>query len=166
MDAALATLLALHEIEQVLATYPIAIDTRRPELLDRCFAAQARLHLDGVGELDLDGYKELCRTALPGLDATQHHLGLPAIRVEGERAFSRCYFVAQHVRNALAPRAALLVGGWYDDELARAAGAWRIARRRGTAVWYDGNPDVLGYAFPMGASPRGPGHAAPAWLLR
>ena len=40
----------------------------------------------------------------------------------------------------------------------------RIVRRRGTAVWYDGNPDVLGYAFPMGASPRGPGHTAPAWL--
>ena len=164
MDAALSKLLDLHEIGQVLATYPIAIDTRRPELLDRSFAAEAQLHLDGVGALDLEKYKEMCRTVLPTLDATQHHLGQPAIRIEGDRAFSRCYFVAQHVRNALAPRPALLVGGWYDDELARAAGGWRIQRRRGSAVWYDGNPDVLGYAFPMGASPRGPGHEAPAWL--
>jgi hypothetical protein len=166
MDAALSKLLAVHEIEQVLATYSIAIDTRRPDLLDRCFGAGAELHLDGVGALDLAQYKEMCRTALPGLDATQHHLGLPAIRVEGDRASSRCYFVAQHVKNALAPRPALLIGGWYDDELARTAGGWRILRRRGTAVWYEGNPDVLGYAFPMGASPRGPGHEAPGWLLR
>ena len=129
-------------------------------------SAGARLHLDGVGELDLAGYKDLCRSALPSLDATQHHVGLPALRIEGERAYSRAYFIAQHVRNALAPRPLLLIGGWYDDELARSAGAWRIVRRRGTAVWYDGNPDVLGYAFPMGASPRGPGHAAPGWLAR
>ena len=165
MDAALAKLLALHEIEQVLATYSIAIDTRRPDLLERCFAPGAELHLDGVGALDLEQYKERCRTALPALDATQHHLGVPAIRIEGDRASSRCYFVAQHVKNALAPRSALLIGGWYDDELARTAGAWRIARRRGSAVWYDGNPDVLGYAFPMGASARGPGHDAPGWLV-
>ena len=166
MDAAVSKLLDLHEVGQVLATYSIAIDTRRPELLERCFAASAQLQLDGVGALDLEQYKELCRTALPALDATQHHLGVPAIRIEGDRAFSRCYFVAQHVRNALAPRPSLLIGGWYDDELARTAGGWRILRRRGSAVWYDGNPDVLGYAFPMGASPRGSGHEAPGWLLR
>jgi hypothetical protein len=166
MDAATSKLLALHEIGQILATYSIAIDTRRPDLLDRCFEAAAQLHLDGLGALDLEQYKDLCRTTLPTLDATQHFLGAPAILVEGDRALSRCYFVAQHVRNALAPRPALLVGGWYDDELARGAGGWRICRRRGTAVWYDGNPDVLGYPFPMGASPRGPGHEAPVWLAR
>ena len=166
MDPALAKLLDLHEIQQVLATYSIAIDTRRPELLDRCFEAGAQLDLDGVGALDLENYKGICRTVLPTLDATQHHLGVPAIRIEGDRAFSRCYFVAQHLRNALAPRPALLVGGWYDDELARVAAGWRIRLRRGSAVWYDGNPDVLGYAFPIGASPRGPSHEAPAWLLR
>src|SRR5262249_53553345 len=97
---------------------------------------------------------------------TQHHLGLPAIRVEGDRASSRCYFVAQHVRNALAPRPALLIGGWYDDELARGREGWRIRVRRGTAVWCDGNPEVLGaLPYPIGAPPRGPGHEAPAWLL-
>jgi hypothetical protein len=71
---------------------------------------------------------------------------------------------AQHVKNALAPSPYLMIGGWYDDRLASVDGQWLITVRTGTALWYDGNPEVLGYPMPAGALPPTPGHACPPWL--
>lgn len=153
-------------IQQVLARYVIAIDSRTPELLRQCFTPDAAIRLAGLPELTVEGYIAVGREALPKLDATLHHLGLPAIRVEGDRAFSRTYFMANHVRNALAPAATgLMIGGWYDDELVRTTDGWRISQRTGTALWAEGNPAVIeGADYPLGATPRGPGHAAPGWM--
>ncbi|ARS29279.1 nuclear transport factor 2 family protein [Sphingomonas sp. KC8] len=153
-------------IQQVLARYVIAVDTRTPELLRDCFTADAVLRLSGMPQLTVDAYVAIAGDALPKLDATLHHLGLPAIRVEDDRAWSRCYFMANHVRNALAPApTGLMIGGWYDDELVRTDAGWRIAQRIGTAMWAEGNSAVIeGADYPLGATPRGPGHAAPGWL--
>ena len=153
-------------IQQVLARYVIAIDTRTPEMLRDCFTPDATLRLSGMPELTVDGYVAIAGEALPKLDATLHHLGLPAIRVEGDRAHSRCYFMANHVRNALAPApTGLMIGGWYDDELVRTDAGWRITLRTGIAVWAEGNSKVIeGADYPLGATPRGPGHEAPTWL--
>jgi hypothetical protein len=155
----------IHEIHQLLARYVIAIDSIKPELLSDCFTKDAEIFLGGVEAATVEDYKKLCATALPALDGTHHHLSLPAVKVEGDRAISRCYFTAQHVKNSLAPEHSFLIAGWYDDELVRQGGAWRIARRRGTPVWSSGNPAVLGYDAPTGAAPRGPGHSAPDWLV-
>ena len=38
---------------------------------------------------------------LPTIGATQHHLGLPLIHIQGDKAWSRCYFMAQHVKNGV-----------------------------------------------------------------
>lgn len=151
-------------IQQVLARYVIAIDTRAPELLTDCFTRDAQLFLGGVEASSVAAYQQVCATVLPTLDATHHHLSLPAIQVEGDKAFSRCYFIAQHVNNALAPDHSLLISGWYDDELVKENGTWRIAKRTGTPVWLSGNTAVLNYEMPTGAAQRGAGHNPPAWL--
>lgn len=144
--------------------YVIVIDSRAPDLLADCFTEDAVIDLGGVDAGTVAQYIELCRTALPGLDATQHHLSMPAIDAQGDRAFSRCYFVAQHLRNDLPGGRSLVIGGWYDDEFTRTDAGWRICRRIGTPVWYDGNPAVLGADLLPGATPRGPGHSVPAWM--
>lgn len=153
-------------IQQVLARYVIAIDTRTPELLHGCFTQDAVLRLAGLPELTVDSYVALSREALPKLDATLHHLGLPAIEVDGDSAVARTYFMANHVRNALAPApTGLMIGGWYDDELVRTEDGWRIRQRTGTALWAEGNPAVIeGADYPLGAPPRGAGHKAPGWM--
>ena len=158
-------LLDAYAIQQVLARYPVAIDSRAYALFDEVFAPDARIEIPGVGVCDRAGYKAACEAGLARLDATQHFTGPPALRIEGDRAFARSYLVAQHVVNALAPRATFLIGAWYDDALARVGGAWRITARTGNPVWWDGNPAVLGMQGVPPAFPRGPGHAAPAWLL-
>jgi len=164
-DSAVRRLLDLQDIQRALATYVVALDSRELALFRQCFTPDAKIVLAGMGDMTTDSYIKLAEEGLGRLDATQHHLGLPLIRLDGDRAQARCYFMAQHARNDLAPDPLLLIGGWYTDELVRTDKGWRISRREGTAIWYDGNPQVLGYDFPMGAVPRGPGHKAPAWAL-
>jgi hypothetical protein len=158
------TLLDYEDIRRALAVYSVAIDSQDFALFDECFTPDAEIDLAGMTKMSPASYRELATAGLSALDGTQHHLGLPLIRLVGDRAHARTYFMAQHVKNALAPAACLLIGGWYTDELVRTERGWRIAKRQGAAVWYDGNPMVLGYDFPMGAVPRHAGHAAPEWV--
>jgi 3-phenylpropionate/cinnamic acid dioxygenase small subunit len=153
----------VHEIAQILYRYAVAVDTQQLELFDDCFTAQARIELQTVGVFDREGYRRLCRENLPNLDATQHTIGNPSITVDGDAAVSRCYFVAQHVRNALAPHPCLVIGGWYDDEFSKIDGKWRITSRLGTAAWADGNPAVLGLQA-VGALEWRPSRACPSWM--
>jgi hypothetical protein len=159
------TLFDIYEIQKILSKYVIAVDSKEFGLFDQCFTEDAEIELANTGVFTKESYKQLCSQALPNLDATQHHLGLPIIEVDGDKASSRCYFVAQHVSNKLAPKPFLIIGGWYNDQFARVKGEWRITRRQGVAVWFDGNPDVLGYPFPPGALASVPGRECPGWLL-
>jgi hypothetical protein len=162
---AIARLLDYQEIQRVLGLYVIALDSRDLPLFDQVFVPDAQIILGGMGEMTPQSYREAATAGLGALDATQHHLGLPLIEVDGDRAHARCYFMAQHVRNDLAPNPFLLIGGWYTDDLVHTPAGWRIERRIGTALWYDGNPAVLGMGdFPMGATPRREGHLPPPWL--
>ena len=154
------------DIQRALATYVVALDSRDLALFDACFTPDAEISLSGTGSGGMSPaqYRELAETGLAALDATHHHLSMPLIRIEGDRAHARFYFQAQHVRNALAPEPFLMIGGWYTDDLVRTERGWRITRKVGTALWYDGNPQVLGYDFPKGAAPRGDGHRSPDWM--
>ena len=156
--------LDLQAIHNLLARYVIAVDTRRPDLLDEVFLPDSVVELAGMGVMTPAQYRDICATVLPTLDATLHHLSMPAIVIDGDTAQSRCYFLAQHVKNTLAPRPFLMIGGWYDDVLVRTPEGWRIRHRRGTALWSDGNPAVVGAQYLIGAAPRDEGHEAPAWL--
>jgi hypothetical protein len=162
VDAA-AYLYDVHQISQVLYRYTIAIDSRAYELFDECFTPDAKIELAGMGVMTPESYRQIARENLVSFDATQHTIGNPSIKVEGDKAYSRCHFIAQHVKNALTPHPFMVIGGWYDDVFARVKGKWLITSRTGTALWFDGNPKVLDYPLPPGALPRTPGHAAPAW---
>lgn len=151
-------------IHSALATYVIAIDCRDLGLLEECFAADGIVEIAFMGTFTRDEYAAMATKSLAAFDATHHHLSLPALRIDGDRASARTYFTAQHTIAALAPQPHFILGGWYDDQLERRDGRWLIVRKQGTTVWADGNPEVLGGAFPPGAAPRGAGHQAPAWL--
>lgn len=163
-DDAISRLLDFQDIQRALAIYVVALDSHALSLFDQCFTSDAEIVLAGVGTMTPESYRRIAEEGLGRLDATQHHLGLPLVDIDGDRAHARCYFMAQHVRNDMAPHPLLMIGGWYTDDLVRTEVGWRIARRVGTALWYDGNPKVLGYEFPTGAAPRGDGHRAPNWL--
>ncbi len=150
-------------IQQVLVRYTLALDTGRPDLLAGCFAEGAQVQLSDVYVMSAADFVKTAGQGLERFGATQHILGLPSIHVQGDKAWSRCYFFAQHIRAEMSP-SAFLIGGWHDDELIRTEIGWRITRRRGCPLWGDGNADILDNQFPKGAVPKGPEHEAPFWL--
>jgi len=161
-------------INQALTRYTMALDSCALDVVEDCFIPDAVLDYDELGVMSPKAFVERS-AAIRGLDGTHHALGLPLMGIRGDAASSRCYFVAQHVKNALAPGAFLSTGGWYDDELIRTAAGWKIARRRAVRVWVNGNPAVVGLPgvrtaegmLPSGASPRSAsGRDAPQWLKR
>lgn len=135
----------VHEIEQVIYSYAIAIDTRDWDLLDSCFAPDAVLQMSVAGRYPSPAaYRDKAKVTLAELDATHHVFSAPRIVPDGEGARAHTYYQAQHVRNDLAPGSLLMIGGRVEDRFARRDGRWVITERHGTAVWFDGNPRVLG----------------------
>ena len=162
----LRKLLDIHEIQQVLLKYPIAIDSRQLDIMDQLFTKDAQINLAGTGVFSVTEYKKLAGSVLPGLEATQHFCNAPVIHVDGDKAYTRCYFMAQHARNSLAPEPFIMVSGHYDDELVRANGEWRISKRTGTATWVEGNPAVISYPIAPGGLPWLDSRNCPAWLMK
>jgi ketosteroid isomerase-like protein len=146
----------VHAIEQLLYLYAVAIDRRDVDALDDVFTPDAHLDMSVAGTMTPAEYKAKARRVLAGLDATHHLIASPIVEIgdAGDTATARCYYQAQHARNDCEGGPLLLIGGWIDDELVRTPGGWRIARRRGRAVWFDGNPAVLGLDVVPGANPR------------
>ena len=153
----------LGAIHRLLGRYVIGVDCRDLAMLASCFAPEAEIEFALMTRMTVADYLAMCREALPTFDATHHLLGMPAVRIDGDRAWSRTYLTATHTNNALLPDPHLTTGGWYDDEIERRDGRWLIVRRVGITAWVSGNPAVLG-GFPIGAPPRGAGHQAPEWL--
>ena len=131
-------------IQQVLYHYAYALDARDYAALDDVFAADAKLHTSGGTLMSPADYKSMCETELAKLDGTHHMVTNTSVTVDGDRANSRAYFQAQHVKESLAPDAQLLMAGWVDDEFERRAEGWRIVERRWHSAWSSGNPGVLG----------------------
>lgn len=157
-------LLDAHEIGQLLLAYPVALDSRDYALLESLFTPDARIDIPAAGVFDPAGWRAASAAGLERLDAVQHFVGQPLLHIEGDAARARSYLVGHHVVNALAPNGTLMIGAWYDDVLARVDGRWRIASRTGNAVWWSGNPAVLGLDGVPNAFPRHAGHASPAWI--
>jgi 3-phenylpropionate/cinnamic acid dioxygenase small subunit len=131
-------------IQQVLYHYAYALDARDYEALDEVFAADAKLHTSGGTLRSPADDKAMCETELAKLDGTHHMVTNASVTVDGDRATSRAYFQAQHVKRSLAPDSQFLMAGWVDDELERRAEGWRIVDRRWHSSWSTGNPGVLG----------------------
>jgi hypothetical protein len=160
----LQTLVDAHQIQQCLLQYAVALDSRDFDLLESLFTPDARIDIPAAGVFDARGYRAASEAGLGRLDATHHFCNQPVLRIDGDRAFARTYLVAQHVVNALAPAGTLLIGAWYNDELLRTGDGWRIRARTGNAVWWSGNPAVLGMDGVPNAFPRHAGHRSPDWL--
>jgi len=165
-DDSLRKLLDIHEIQQLLLEYSIALDARDLDFMDRLFTDDAQLNLVGDGVFSIAEYKKFASAAVPELDTTQHFCTPAVIRIEGDKAFSRCFFLAQHARNSLAPHSFCVVGGYFDDELVRRNGEWRIFKRNGTTTWVEGNTAVINFPIPPGGTPWSEARNIPAWMLK
>jgi hypothetical protein len=130
-------------IADLTAAYAFALDGHDWDGLDEVFTPDATAEL-GRSLSGLDAIKERIRGALEPLDASQHLVATPQIRIDGDRATCRCYLQAQHVKGG----ALFMVGGRYDDRVVRTPAGWRIEHRVLTVMWTEGHPKVLGRVEP------------------
>ena len=131
-------------IIDVAIAYTWALDTKQIDQLRSVFAPDATADLHGVACDGLDAIIARIERPLSELDATQHLVGNHQVRVDGDTATHRCHLQSQHVKRGTPGGDNFLIGGVYEDRLARTADGWRITHRTMTAVWTDGNPAVVG----------------------
>lgn len=144
-------------ITDVLYQYATGLDSRDWDQLARCFTK------DGVADfLEFGGVNEgreaivaLCSGVLAGLDSSQHLIGNPRVRLDGDRAEADCYFQAQHFLTSPAGGNTYSVGGRYADRLRRTEAGWQIEHRTLLCDWQDGNAGVFTEAAARLASASG-----------
>jgi 3-phenylpropionate/cinnamic acid dioxygenase small subunit len=140
--ADLAALADRLEIEELLTRYAWALDSKDFDRLDDVFTADA--HIDYTSSGGVAGafpeVKAWLVKVLALFPAYQHLVTNKDIRVDGDRATSRCELYNPMVTTKPdGSRGVFYVGAEYHDQLARTPRGWRITERIEQSVWTDGD---------------------------
>ena len=123
--------------------YCWALDTHQWDDLRQVFLPDATAVLGGSHLEGIEAIIARVTQALSPLDDSQHMVSTHQIRLAGDRATSRCYLHAQHVRHAAPGGPNFIIAGRYEDELVRTTDGWRIAHRDLVPMWREGNSAVV-----------------------
>ena len=130
------------EIQQLLATYVYAIDAKDFDALDRVFTPDAIFDYSVTGGEtgDYQKIKPWLAKALAPFPVTQHLIGLPLIRLDGERATARTMLFNPMQLAKPGGDHLFFVGATYVDDLVRTPEGWRISRRAEADPWVKDPP--------------------------
>jgi hypothetical protein len=128
------------EIGELLVRYCTAIDSKRYDDLDFVFRGDAVIDYTSAGGIRgaLPEIKQWLSEVLSLFPMTQHVVGNVMIRVQGDRATSRCAFfnpMGLPLPEGKKGLKVLFFGGYYNDSLARTADGWRIVERVEESTW-------------------------------
>ena len=136
------------EISDLLVSFARALDTRDFAAYVANYAADGCIDLPQPAggpnaRLRIARDEMLMRVPQSFLSYTAtHHLSANhQITIEGDRATSRSYVVAVHVRKT--PHDHWDAGGWYDCVYGRTSEGWKFVEVKLTAVYLDGSPEAL-----------------------
>jgi len=129
-------------IVDVTIAYTWALDTKNFQGLRDVFAADATATLRGVECEGIDAIIDRIGGAISRFDATQHIVSNHQVVVSGDEATCRCQLQSQHVKHGVDGGDTFMIGGYYDDRLARTADGWRITHRALAQTWTTGNPAI------------------------
>lgn len=124
-------------IQNLLAVYAFAIDEKDFDALDDVFTPDATFDYTATGGVagDWSTIKPWLAAALARFPVTQHLVGMPRIRLAGDRATSATMLFNPMLLKRDGGDHIFFVGATYRDELARTAQGWRISRRVETDPW-------------------------------
>lgn len=120
------------QITALLCAYARANDRADEALLKSCFWPEST-HKHGKFEGKSSDFVGFAFKIVSQLKYACHHISNVSIEVKGDRAFSECYYFAQHRRARKDGQGEedLFFQGRYLDFLERRGGVWKIIRRRG-----------------------------------
>ena len=134
------------DIADLLVRYATGIDRRDWKLFRSCFTDDCEADYGEIGTWHgADEITDWMRRSHEPCGHTLHRITNVAIATDGDGVSARSYVdaVVMFGDNVSGTRAV----GFYDDDLVRADGAWKIARRRYTMVLLQ---------MPLEASPAAP----------
>jgi hypothetical protein len=138
-------------ITQVLTDYIRANDRVDEALLRSCFWPEARHRHGRFDGLSRD-FAAFAFDILRNVSYASHQITNIAIEIDGERAFTECYYRAHHRRTAAdGGEEDAFFEGRYLDLFERRDGAWKIIARRGLSDYIL----VLPAATPTASWPAG-----------
>jgi len=119
-------------ITELLYAYARANDRADEALLRSCFWPEST-HKHGKFEGKSSDFVGFAFKIVAGLKYACHHISNVTVEVKGDRAFSECYYFAQHRRDRKegGGEEDQFFQGRYLDDLERRGGVWKIIRRRG-----------------------------------
>lgn len=121
------------DISDVLVRYATGIDRRDWPLFRTVFTDDCELDYGEIGTWrGVDAVTEFMDKTHAMAGHTLHRLTNQAITVDGDTGSARTYVDAVIMFGD--NQSGVNAWGFYDDELARTADGWRIARRRFTSV--------------------------------
>jgi uncharacterized protein (TIGR02246 family) len=128
LEARVAELEALEEIQALFMDYGRALDTKDWDAYGRVFARDAEFSANIGTARGRDAIRALFEERLRDVDPGQHVFSNADIRVHGDRATARSMWAY------VCPRPGdgwpmILQSGRYDDELVREDGRWVFGRR-------------------------------------
>lgn len=127
-------------IDDGIVCYGHALDSRDYARLWECFKPDVRVKYGAADWLHgVEAAAKYVAAALDPLELSQHRLSSIEVKLDGDRATSKAYLCAEHVRNG----ERYTVGGHYLDAWERTPAGWRIAERQLVTTWTEGNPAVL-----------------------
>jgi len=131
------------EIQDLLAVYCDAIDSQDWDALDDIFTSDATIdYTEAGGTLgNLTETKIFLEKALKPFSGMQHMLGLPSIKITGDKAKARTTTFNPMVVERDGQPHVFFVGLWYCDDLTRTEQGWRIRSRREEVSYFHNVPD-------------------------
>jgi hypothetical protein len=131
------------EIVDTLNMYAGALDSHSWDLFDAVFAANVEADYPGAMHWhDLPSFKRDFAEYHEALENHQHVMTNHLVVLDGDTAYSLTYGTYRLVEKAIGDDSAGVREGrcWYDDELRRTNGGWRIHRRVSRVFWARGAP--------------------------
>lgn len=153
MATQLDKLLSRVAIEEVLVAYARGNDRLDADLLLSCFWPESTHKHGGFNGKSID-FINFAVKKVGELKYAAHHISNISIEVEGDRAFSECYYFAHHrrVKADGSGEEDAFFEGRYIDLFERRAGVWKIIRRRGLS---DYSPPAIPAAVAFADWPAG-----------
>lgn len=130
------------EIAQTVGLYAVALDSHSWDLFDAIFTPDVVSdYPGGLYWSDLASFKADFTEMHEPVISHQHHLGMPQIVIEGDRAWTLTYGTYRLLRARRAEKFGDMSrgGAWYDDELVRTTAGWRIVKRKARNFWWAGS---------------------------
>lgn len=157
-EAALQAILDRQAVIDVVIRFARALDLQDWDLFLSCYDRQVTVDYAqftgtptrvGPPEMFLDYVKRALKDQKSQHLSTNH-----VVEIDGDTATCWSNMTGLHYREMPDGRNRLDLYGYYEMELVRRAGGWKISRQRQNILWREGNPDVIPGGIPSVDSGR------------